>query len=278
MIRNGELSLVRRRSVASWPRLAAGTRALVAGAFCGLCASPHASGAQSIPGAVLAAKEPHHKPAYEDSTLRVLRVAVPARDSTLLHEHAVDYFWIALGPSEVVNARLGSPDAVIASKDLSIHYTVGKFAHVARNPGPGTFRNITVELLKPQTNVQNRCEEAVNGGALICPSARGLRDLGALERPAFVTDRLRVSLLTLMPGARIQGAGKPASVWYIALNPADANVALQAHRDEVVRGRAADLGHEWRGGTWRAPADGRWRLGNVSSRTISVLEVTSVWP
>src|SRR4051794_14729145 len=93
-----------------------------------------AAEAQSIPGAVLAKGEPHHHLVYEDATLRVLRVRVPAHDTTLLHEHDPDYFWIALGSSEVVNAKLGAPDATIKSADLSIHYTRGKFAHVARNP------------------------------------------------------------------------------------------------------------------------------------------------
>src|SRR3954468_20089563 len=114
--------------------------------------------AQSIRGAVLAKAEPHHHVAYEDASIRVLRVHVPSHDTTLLHEHDPDYFWIALGVSTVVNARLGAPDAKIVSSDLSIHYTPGNFAHVARNPGDAPFDNITVELLGSQTNVRNVCE------------------------------------------------------------------------------------------------------------------------
>src|SRR3954454_6336708 len=104
-----------------------GIRVVVAAAV--LSGSPLV--AQSIPGAVLAKQEPHHHLAYEDSTLRVLRVRVPPHDTTLLHEHDPDYFWVALGASTVINAKLGSPDATITSGDLSIHYTVGPFAHVA---------------------------------------------------------------------------------------------------------------------------------------------------
>src|SRR5947199_169211 len=73
------------------------------------------SSAQTIRGAVLDTREPHHHLAYEDGTLRVLRVRVPSHDTTLLHEHGPDYFWVALGPSEVVNAKPGVPDAVIKS-------------------------------------------------------------------------------------------------------------------------------------------------------------------
>src|SRR5689334_827587 len=134
-------------------------------------ASATTARSQSIPGAVLAKNEPHHHLAYQDSTLRVLRVRVPAHDTTLLHEHDPDYFWIALGASTVVNAKLGSPDATIASSDLSIHYTPGNFAHVARNPGTVPFDNITVELLEPQTAVRNLCEPAVADKPLDCRGA-----------------------------------------------------------------------------------------------------------
>src|SRR5262245_14981999 len=85
--------------------------------------------AQTIKGAVLAKNEPHHHLAYEDDVLRVLRVHVAPHDTTLLHEHDADYIWIAIGASTIVNAKLGAPDATISSKDLTIHYTPGKFAH-----------------------------------------------------------------------------------------------------------------------------------------------------
>src|SRR3954471_24808549 len=145
-------------------------------------------GAQSIRGAVLAQKEPHHHLTYEDSTLRVLRVRVPAHDTTLLHEHDPDYFWIALGPSEVVNAKLGAPDATIKSADRSIHYTPGHFAHVARNPGGAPFDNITIELLRPQTNVHNLCEPALANAKLACGDSAEFT--GVSSHPAFATNQL----------------------------------------------------------------------------------------
>src|SRR5215467_2423641 len=156
----------RRRRADFFPGRGRATMSLIAGSrratTFGLALLLSASAAaQSIPGAVLAKREPHHHLVYEDSTLRVLRVRVPAHDTTLLHEHDPDYFWIALGASTVVNAKLGSPDATITSPDLSMHYTPGHFAHVARNPGTSPFDNITVELLEPQANVRNLCEAVV---------------------------------------------------------------------------------------------------------------------
>jgi hypothetical protein len=218
--------------------------------------------AQSTRGAVIARREPHHHLAYEDATLRVLRVRVPPHDTTLLHEHGPDYFWIALGKSEVVNAKPGSPDAVIKSADLSIHYTPGKFAHVARNPGATPFDNITVELLGAQTHVRNLCEPALAGQPLACEGAPPRR--GVNVRPAFRTDQLRVDLVELPPGKSLNSADTPRA-WLIALDTAD------------TRGRASLVVHgngRWTGGVYRA-SGGAWSVANRSQRARRMILVTA---
>jgi len=214
---------------------------------------------QSIPGAVLAKNEPHHHLAYQDSTLRVLRVRVAAHDSTLLHEHDPDYFWIALGASVVVNAKLGAPDATITSSDLSIHYTPGNFAHVARNPGEIPFDNITVELLEPQSGVRNLCETALADKALDCrgKEQRSALFIGATEHPAFATARRRVSLVTIPPHATIRPGTPTRSAWLIALDTLDLSRGL------ATRG----LG-PWVGGTIRLPNDPTWRMQNQGGNSI----------
>jgi hypothetical protein len=216
--------------------------------------------AQSIPGAVLAKREPHHHLAYEDSTLRVLRVRVPGNDTTLLHEHDPDYFWIALGASNVVNAKLGAPDATIASSDLSIHYTVGNFAHVARNPGVSPFDNITVELLAKQTNIRNLCEPALAGQPLSCTTTT-LFD-GASEHPAFATDQLRVSLVTIAPGAVIRPLAAARRAVLIALDTSDAGRAL------VIEGAG-----RWIGGTFRPTGKTEWMIRNRGTKAARALAV-----
>ena len=170
-------------------------------------AVPSLARSQSIPGAVLAQREPHHHLVYEDSTIRVLRVRVPAHDTTLLHEHDPDYFWVALGPSTLVNVRPGVPDATVTSPDLAVHYSFGKFAHIARNPGAAPFDNITVELLEPQTGVRNLCEAVVADKPLDChesPTGKKARFSGAPEHPAFASDQLTVSLQAIDPGGTLR--------------------------------------------------------------------------
>ena len=226
-----------------------------------LCASTPLA-AQTIPGAVLAQREPHHHLTFADSVMRVLRVRVPMHDSTLLHEHGPDYFWIALGASEVVNARQGSPDASIRSADLSVHYTPGHFAHVARNPGASPFDNITIELLGAQSNVHNLCEPAMGGQPLDCatPATNATTFTGATERPAFKTDQLRVSLVTLDGGATMKARGG-ARTWLIALDTADAKSALHV-----------DGTGTWSGGVYRS-SDGKLAVRNGAQHAIRMLAV-----
>jgi hypothetical protein len=217
---------------------------------------------QSIPGAVLARNEPHHHRVYEDSTLRVLRVRVPAHDTTLLHEHDPDYFWIALGASTVVNAKLGTPDATITSADLSIHYTPGNFAHVARNPGDVPFDNITVELLEPQTEVRNLCEAALADKPLNCSrtSQRSATFIGATEHTAFATARRRVTLVTFPPNGMVRPGTPTKSAWLIALDTIDVANALATR----------NLG-PWIGGVIRLPNDPTWRIQNRSGKSVRMI-------
>ena len=229
-----------------------------------LLSSAATAAAQTIPGAVLAKREPHHHMVYEDSTIRVLRVRVPAHDTTLLHEHDSDYFWISLGASTLVNARPGTPDATVTSPDLAFHYAVGPFAHVARNPGDGPFDNITVELLRAQTDVRNLCEPAVANKALGCTAANGPSTYfrGASEHPALASAQLRVSLLTVAAGGTLEPTALSRRAWIIALDTLDTRSNLVVER-----------GGKWVGGTMRG--DASWAIANRGRSSIEVIAVVT---
>lgn len=211
--------------------------------------------AQSIPGAVLAKHEPHHHLVYEDSSLRVLRVHLAGHDTTLLHEHDPDYFWLGIGTSTVVNARLGSPDATITSGDLNFHYSFGKFAHVARNPDSTPFDNVTVELLQPQTDVRNICEAALADKPLECKQAVVVSN-GLTEHPALATAQLRVSLVTIPVGGTLRATPRD---WVIALDTVDTRSGL------AISGNG-----KWVGGVYRASGGA---LTNRAQRAIRVVVV-----
>src|SRR5438445_540682 len=115
------------------------------------------------PTAVPIAREPHHHLVLENDYVRVFRVSVPAHDATLLHQHDVPYLYISLGPADVINAVQGKPEARIVMADGQLGYSLGHFAHIARNESDVPFNNVTIELLKP-----GRSAKYLRGGRARC--------------------------------------------------------------------------------------------------------------
>ena len=54
------------------------------------------------------------------------------------------------------------PEVHLVLKDGEVHFSRGRFAHVARNLSDAPFRNVTIELLHPQGEVRNRCEKIMD--------------------------------------------------------------------------------------------------------------------
>ncbi|HXD23551.1 MAG TPA: hypothetical protein VN613_09355 [Gemmatimonadaceae bacterium] len=167
------------------------------------CGIPVAALAQK---AVPVADEPHHHLVFEDPRVRVFRVEVPAHSATLIHEHAVDYFWIAVGASQFVNAAVGKPEAPVTAADGSVHFTRGGFAHLARVDGDQPFHNVTIELPQAQTNPRNLCAAVIADQPVDCASAMPRATAlfsGAAVVPEFETDQVRVTLITIPPRATL---------------------------------------------------------------------------
>ncbi|HEX8836529.1 MAG TPA: hypothetical protein VF748_06320 [Candidatus Acidoferrum sp.] len=113
--------------------------------------------------------EPHHHLKIENEYVRVYYVEAPPREATLLHQHDHDYIYVSLGPADVINAALSKPPIHLQLKDGETHFTRGGFAHIVRNLADTPFRNVTVELLKPQGEAHNECGFVIPGqGAAIC--------------------------------------------------------------------------------------------------------------
>lgn len=174
------------------------------GALCLSCGLTATALAQK---AVPVVDEPHHHLVFTGPKLRVFRVVVPAHSATLIHEHAVDYFWIAVGPSQFVNAAVGKPEAPVVATDGSVHFTKGGFAHLARVDGDQPFRNVTIELTEAQTNPRNLCVAVIPDQPVDCatatPRATALFS-GVAVQPEFETDQVRVTLITMPPRATLE--------------------------------------------------------------------------
>lgn len=173
--------------------------------------------------AVPVANEPHHHLVYTDERLRVFRVDVPAHSATMLHEHAVDYFWIAVGSSEFVNAVREAPEVRVVAQDGGVHFTRGGFAHLARVDGAQAFQNVTLELPHAQTNPRNLCEPVLPAQPLDCEAALTRSSAlfpGAAARPQFETDEVRVTLVTMAPGAKLSLARRTRPLVLVSVDDA----------------------------------------------------------
>ena len=141
------------------------------------------------PTAVPIPQEPHHHLVLENDYVRVFRVSVPAHESTLLHQHDVPYLYVSLGLADVINAVQGKPEAHLVMADGQLGYSAGHFAHIARNESNAPFNNVTIELLKPQTELHNWCDKVVPNDPIDC---RPATHDGAKSVPSFRTNEIKV--------------------------------------------------------------------------------------
>ena len=175
------------------------TRISLAAAFVLLAFSLNAQ----APDAVPVSGEHHHHLEIENSFVRAYYVELPPHESTLLHRHELDYIFVSLGPSDIMNAPLGKPELHQALKNEEMHFARGGLVHVARNLSDKPFRNLTIAFVHPQQNVRNRCEKIIDGPLNDCPTsaeATAKSDSVSPGRiPLFETDEIFGELLTLAP-------------------------------------------------------------------------------
>jgi quercetin dioxygenase-like cupin family protein len=110
--------------------------------------------------------EPSHHLVFENEYVRVFDVTVAPRATTLVHKHNHDYLFVTLGDSDVVSVRPGEKPVALKLKDGEVRFTPGNFAHAAVNQADRPFHNITIELLKPSTNVKTCTGSCDSGGCI----------------------------------------------------------------------------------------------------------------
>jgi len=160
--------------------------------------------AAQTPAAVPITSEQHHHLALQNEYVRLFEVEVPPHQSTLLHQHDYDYIYIAIGDAQFTNILPGKAPAAIRMADGDIHFSRGGFAHLARNDANTPFRNVTIELLRPQGAVRNLCKQIVAGAPdakADCPDAASNQYFA--RWPQFETDEIRASLVRLDPHIKV---------------------------------------------------------------------------
>ena len=143
--------------------------------------------------------EPSHHLVFENAAVRVFAVTVNPGDSTLVHRHSHDYIAVALGDSEILNAKAGAEPVPVVFKDGDTRFSPAGLVHAVMNKSGRPFRNITIELLGPTTG-EHACTGSCSRSAP-CDSADKAACQSADE--LLSSDQWTVTTVTVPPGAHV---------------------------------------------------------------------------
>jgi hypothetical protein len=182
-------------------------------------------------GAVPVSAEPHHAHAFQNDYVRVYNVTVPPLDATMLHQHDLPYIYLTLGTTDVINAVAGKPEAHLLLEDGSTRYSPGGFAHIARTDAGILFRNITVELVHPQSGPRNLGDKGSERPLGSCPQSTGATNSNnqiPSEQvvPCFETDELRLELVKVEGGKDFVQPSPGTAALLIAMSNSNLDVSL----------------------------------------------------
>lgn len=182
--------------------------------------------------------EPHHHLLFENDYARVWAFGINGHDATLLHNHDLPYLGIALGPADYVNAVSGKPEGHAKLVDGQVSFSKGGFAHLVRTETDASFRNLTIELLKPQAAARNRCVKVIADGALDCPPAAS-SPLDAATTPVIETDEALVRAGAISFQMRIAGAEALPARLLAVLDGSELNVEILGQPAKKLKGGEA---------------------------------------
>jgi hypothetical protein len=176
------------------------------------------------------ADEPHHQVVLLNDFVHVYTVSVPPLDATLIHKHDLPYLAVSLGATNVENDVTGKPGVRLTLQDGQVIYSAGGFAHAVHTDAGVVFRNVTIELAKPQGTARNLCEQIV-AGALNCAQETAKEKKAAAEAgdddvPYFETDEIRVGVVKVSSGRDYVEETPKENAVLVALTNANLDVNL----------------------------------------------------
>ena len=102
---------------------------------------------------VPANEEPRHVVKLENEWVRIIDVEIPEREQTLYHTHSLDYPYVLVSSVTLYNQLYGeeAKDVKMQAGFIGFYNAAAKgpYTHRFINRGPGVFRAIGIELLKP---------------------------------------------------------------------------------------------------------------------------------
>lgn len=102
---------------------------------------------------VPAYEEPRHVVKFENDWIRFIDVEIPQGEQTLYHAHSLDYPYLMISDVTLRNQIYGQEPTDVKVQRGTVGYyrasTQGTYTHRFINQGPGMFRAIGIELLRP---------------------------------------------------------------------------------------------------------------------------------
>jgi len=145
--------------------------------------------------------EPHHHLALKSEYVKVYQVEVAPGDAVKLHRHDTDAISLSLSESLVTVHSPGKPDAQQKLTNGQMRLQARGLVHSTSVDGDTPFRNVTVELLMPQTGERNGCAQVISNQPVNC--SLGAQIGARLGVPQFETDQTYVGLVRVAPHERV---------------------------------------------------------------------------
>ena len=171
---------------------------------------------------VPANEEPRHVVKLENEWVRIIDVEIPQGEQTLYHTHSLDYPYVLVTSVTLYNQIYGQEprDAKMQAGFVGYYDAAAKGAYTHRfiNRGPGTFRAIGIELLKPK-------QESTELGAAL-PALAGVET-------AMDNERVGAYRIKLAPGASIGPLTIPGPSIRVAMGEGKIVHAIEDTQTEI---------------------------------------------
>lgn len=184
-------------------------------------------------GAVALSAEPHHHLIFENGYVRAWNLDIPGGEATLLHEHAVPYFSVALMPEDYVDAAPGVAEVHATPDDGELDYSPGGGADVLRTDSGTRLESLVIELLHPQGSARNRCVKVIDA-PLNCPVDAAGRT--AAETPVFETDEILVQAGGLPQGRFYNAESSAGPRLFVVLSDSEISVEPRGEKTQKLHG------------------------------------------
>ena len=165
---------------------------------------------------VPANEEPRHVVKLENEWVRVVDVEIPEGEQTLYHTHSLDYPYVLVSSVTLFNQVYGQEAKDVKMQAGFIGYysatSKGAYTHRFINRGPGIFRAIGIELMKP-------APQAASPHAPL-PALTGVEI-------ALDNDRVGVYRIRLAPGASLGPVTIPGPSIRVALGEGKVSLDIE---------------------------------------------------